>query len=282
MTTIYTFAQSAIEEARSAGRYGTANLYSGAINSFRNFTGDIPLTFKEVTAGMIKRYEESCYRKAGATTPSPPICACCVPYSTRHTSKAFPIRYLPTSCSASFHRYEPTAKRAISPALIRRLSQLNLEHSPNLRFSRDLFLLSFYLRGIPFVDLVHLRKTDMKHNTIYYYRRKTRQQLSVYLEPYAAEILRRYADKHSPSPYLLPILSSVGPEGYRQYKSACVLQPAPAPAIQDAAPECAAHLLRGTPQLGHHRQRRRSSHCHDKRRPGTQFRKGDTRIPRIF
>ena len=55
MTTIYTFAQSAIEEARSAGRYGTANLYSGAINSFRNFTGDIPLTFKEVTAGMIKR-----------------------------------------------------------------------------------------------------------------------------------------------------------------------------------------------------------------------------------
>ena len=56
MNTIYTFAQSAIEEARSAGRYGTANLYSGAINSFRNFTGDIPLTFKEVTAGMIKKY----------------------------------------------------------------------------------------------------------------------------------------------------------------------------------------------------------------------------------
>lgn len=38
----------------------------------------------------------------------------------------------------------------------------------------------------------------MKHNTIYYYRRKTRQQLSVYLEPYAADILRRYTDKHSP------------------------------------------------------------------------------------
>lgn len=59
----------------------------------------------------------------------------------------------------------------------------------------------------------------MKHNTIYYYRRKTRQQLSVYLEPYAAEILRRYTDKHSLS---LPSAhtSAVGPEGYRQYKSA--------------------------------------------------------------
>lgn len=63
MTTIYTFAQSAIEDARSAGRYGTANLYSEAVNSFRRFTGNIPLTFKEVTAGMIKKYEESLLQK---------------------------------------------------------------------------------------------------------------------------------------------------------------------------------------------------------------------------
>lgn len=284
MTTIYTFAQSAIEEARSAGRYGTANLYSGAINSFRNFTGDIPLTFKEVTAGMIKRYEESLLQKGRRHNT--------ISAYMRMLRSIFNQAYqqgIPDTIPADelfrfvFTGYEPTAKRAISPALIRRLSQLNLEHSPHLRFSRDLFLLSFYLRGIPFVDLVHLRKTDMKHNTIYYYRRKTRQQLSVYLEPYAAEILRRYTDKHSPSPYLLPILSAVGPEGYRAVqKRPASLQPAPAPAIQDAAPECTAHLLRSTPQLGHHRQRRRSSHCHDKRRPGTQFRKGDTRIPLFF
>ena len=279
MTTIYTFAQSAIEEARSAGRYGTANLYSGAINSFRNFTGDIPLTFKEVTAGMIKRYEESLLQKGRRHNT--------ISAYMRMLRSIFNQAYqqgIPDTIPADelfrfvFTGYEPTAKRAISPALIRRLSQLNLEHSPHLRFSRDLFLLSFYLRGIPFVDLVHLRKTDMKHNTIYYYRRKTRQQLSVYLEPYAAEILRRYTDKHSPPPYLsgrsgrLPAVQ----------KRSASLQPAPAPAIQAAASECAAHLLRGTPQLGHHRQRRRSSHRHDKRRTGTQFRKGNTRIPLFF
>ena len=55
MTTIYTFAQSAIEEAQNAGRYGTANLYTSAIKSFRKFTGDIPLTFKELTPGLIKK-----------------------------------------------------------------------------------------------------------------------------------------------------------------------------------------------------------------------------------
>lgn len=94
-----------------------------------------------------------------------------------------------------FTGYEPTAKRAISPLLIRRLVNLDLEKKPALRFSRDMFLLSFYLRGIPFVDLVHLRKTDVKHNTIYYYRHKTRQQLSVHIESYAAQIINRYKTK---------------------------------------------------------------------------------------
>lgn len=119
-----------------------------------------------------------------------------------------------------FTGYEPTVKRAISPLLIRRLMNLDLEKRPALRFSRDLFLLSFYLRGIPFVDLAHLRQTDVRHNTIYYYRHKTRQQLSVHIESYAAQIINRYKNKTTSSPYLLPILSLTGEDGYKQYKSA--------------------------------------------------------------
>ena len=221
MTTIYTFAQSAIEEAQNAGRYGTANLYTSAIKSFRKFTGDRPLTFKELTPGLIKKYEESLLQKGRRHNT--------ISAYMRMLRSIFNQAYvqgIPDATSADelfrfvFTGYEPTTKRAISPALIRRLSQLKLEQHPHLCFSRDLFLLSFYLRGIPFVDLVHLRKTDMRYNTIHYHRHKTRQQLSVYIEPYAADILRRYTNKHSQSPYLLPILSSTGSEGYRQYKSA--------------------------------------------------------------
>ena len=204
MTTIYTFAQSAIEEAQNAGRYGTANLYTSAIKSFRKFTGDIPLTFKELTPGLIKKYEESLLQKGRRHNT--------ISAYMRMLRSIFNQAYvqgIPDATSADelfrfvFTGYEPTTKRAISPALIRRLSQLKLEQHPHLCF-----------------DLVYLRKTDMRHNTIYYYRHKTRQQLSVYIEPYAADILRRYTNKHSQSPYLLPILSSTGSEGYRQYKSA--------------------------------------------------------------
>lgn len=119
MTTIYTFAQSAIEEARSAGRYGTANLYSGAINSFRNFTGDIPLTFKEVTAGMIKKYEESLLQKGRRHNT--------ISTYMRMLRSIFNQAYqqgVPDTIPADelfrfvFTGYEPTAKRAISPDIM--------------------------------------------------------------------------------------------------------------------------------------------------------------------
>lgn len=284
MTTIYTFAQSAIEEARSAGRYGTANLYSGAINSFRNFTGDIPLTFKEVTAGMIKRYEESLLQKGRRHNT--------ISAYMRMLRSIFNQAYqqgIPDTIPADelfrfvFTGYEPTAKRAISPALIRRLSQLNLEHSPPPALQP---------RFIP-TQLLPERHSVCRPGSSPQNGHEAQHHLLLPpQDPPAAIGLPRTVRRRDSAtlhrqalPLSLPSAHTlIGRSGRLPavQKRSASLQPAPAPAIQDAAPERAAHLLRGTPQLGHHRQRRRSSHCHDKRRAGTQFRKGDTRIPLFF
>jgi hypothetical protein len=53
-------------------------------------------------------------------------------------------------------------KRATTPLIIGRLQDLDLSNIPSLEFARDMFLLSFFLRGIPFVDLSYLRKSDVK------------------------------------------------------------------------------------------------------------------------
>ena len=45
--------------------------------------------------------------------------------------------------------------------------------SPNMRRAQELFILMFSLRGIPFVDLAYLRKSDLRDNVITYRRRKT-------------------------------------------------------------------------------------------------------------
>lgn len=220
MKSISTLVHSLIEETKSAGRYSTAGVYRSAFNSFSNFTGNEPLTFKKLTPQLLKRYEEHLLlQELCNNTVSTYMRMLHSLFTQACLQSKYPVESIDKLFRHVFTGYMPTAKRAVSPTLIRRLTQLDLKDHPDLCFSRDLFLLSFYLRGMPFVDLVHLRKTDVQNGTIYYYRHKTRHQLSVYIEPCAAAILQKYAPKDPSSPYLLPILSAAGEKGYRQYRS---------------------------------------------------------------
>lgn len=221
MDNLYTFATSLIQEVKMSGCYSTAGLYNSALNSFLRFVGDSDITFSALTPSLMKQYEEQLLLNGKSHNTISLYMR--MLGSISHQAAKAGIQFngdIKDIFHNVFTGYEPTVKRAISPAVIRRLVNLDLDKKPSLKFSRDLFLLSFYLRGIPFVDLVHLRKSDVRNNTIYYYRQKTNQQLSVYIESYAAQILKRYKNKDASSPYLLPILSKAGEDGYRQYKSA--------------------------------------------------------------
>ena len=102
-----------------------------------------------------------------------------------------------------------------------RLSQA-LPYSPSLRKAQELFILMFLLRGLPFVDLVYLRKSDLRDNVITYRRRKTGRTLSVTLTPEAMILVRRYMNRDSSSPYLFSLLKSREGtrEAYREYQLA--------------------------------------------------------------
>ena len=80
-------------------------------------------------------------------------------------------------------------------------------------FARDLFLFSFYTRGMSFVDLAYLRKEDLVGGTLVYKRRKTGQQLLVKWESCMQNIVDRY--NTVASPYMLPILNVNLPEDER-------------------------------------------------------------------
>ena len=94
--------------------------------------------------------------------------------------------------------------------------------SPAMRRAQELFVLMFLLRGLPFVDLAYLRKSDLRDNVITYRRRKTGRPLSVTLTSEAMAILKRYMDRDSSSPYLFPLLSSREgtKEAYHEYQLA--------------------------------------------------------------
>lgn len=119
---------------------------------------------------------------------------------------------------------DKTVKRAVSEELIYKLYKLDLVEKPQLAFARDIFIFSYGTRGMAFVDIAFLKKSDYKSDIIIYNRRKTRQRLRIRVESCICELIERHCEKDKNSPYLFPILRSVDDkEAYIEYRNALSL-----------------------------------------------------------
>ena len=103
---------------------------------------------------------------------------------------------------------DKTVKRALPLRCISRLKRLDLQCSPALEYSRDIFMLSFFLRGMSLIDMAFLRKSDLRNGSVTYRRRKTGQQLRVAWTPEMQAILDKYPGNSTR--YLLPIIRKEG------------------------------------------------------------------------
>ena len=92
---------------------------------------------------------------------------------------------------------------------------MDLSYRSSLDFARDMFLFSFYTRGMSLVDMAYLRKKDLTNGILSYRRRKTGQQLFIKWEKPMQEIADKYDTKNSL--YLLPIIKHSSIEERTQY-----------------------------------------------------------------
>ena len=90
---------------------------------------------------------------------------------------------------------------------------------PKYALGLDLFMFSFYTRGMSFIDLAYLKKSDLQNGFLTYRRRKTNQQLTVKWEKCMAEIVAKYNDC-STTQYLLPIITNPLVDERKQYRNA--------------------------------------------------------------
>lgn len=61
---------------------------------------------------------------------------------------------------------DKTVKRALPLAVIKKIKALDLSLTPALDYARDMFLMSFYLRGMSFIDMAFLKRLTLKR--LYY------------------------------------------------------------------------------------------------------------------
>ena len=214
--TVFVFLQEQVTKKEQMKRQGTARTYGNAYRCFKAFREDVDLTFDELTSDMIECYEAwlidkrlkqnsiRCYLRTLNTL----LCKAVEEGLLNNTNLFSHVRL----------SYVKTTKRAISEKELKVIANLELPENSTMAFARDIFMFSFYMRGMPFVDIAYLRKTDLKNGMCTYCRKKTNQCLMVEWEKAQQKILDRYAHQMENKSYLLPIIKEEDGTEYKQYQ----------------------------------------------------------------
>lgn len=213
---LFAFMEHTIDDLRGMGRLRTAETYESALNSFRRFVGATELPLDAMTAATVEAYQNYlCNQGLSMNTVSFYMRIWRATYNKavdrKYIVQSYPFKRVYTGIGK-------TVKRSVNLSVIRRIKQLSLSDYPALAYARDLFLFSFYTRGMSFVDMAYLKKTDINNGILSYRRKKTGQQLLVRWEPYMQQIADDYGNPKSV--YILPVLDERKPDERQQYKLA--------------------------------------------------------------
>ena len=224
MLNVLTFMKEVADGLQMGGNFGTAHVYRSSLNAVIAYCGGEDFTFNEITPEWLKGFGIHLRkRKCSWNTVSTYMRILRAVYNRavdNNEAEYIPrlFRYVYTGTRAEHQRALETGDVEKIFAGLILLSGVN----PAMQRARHFFILMFLMRGMPFVDLAYLRKSDLHGNVITYRRRKTGRPLSVTLTNEAMRIVRMYMNQDVHSPYLFSFLRS--PEGtmeaYREYQLA--------------------------------------------------------------
>ena len=214
-TSFFDFIQRRADQLAKAGSQRTAETYRTVLNQFRRFRDNEDLPLSAVSVELMEQYQA--YLRSRNLTMNTVSFQMRILRSVYHhgvhiglVADGLPFRNVYTGSAK-------TQKRALTLEQMQHIRNLTLTE-PLQVFARDMFILSFYLRGMSFVDMAYLRHSDLHDGQIAYKRRKTGQLLSIRWERQMAEIVDRYSSERRPTPYLLPIISKANGKERNQYR----------------------------------------------------------------
>lgn len=199
------------------GKERTAETYRATLNSFERFMGSRgDILIEGVDSAFMVEYE--------TFLKSTGVCPNSSSYYMRNLRAIYNRavdKGLTVQRSPFKHVYtgiDKTMKRAVSMTVIRQIRDLELGFSSSMEYARDIFMFSFYTRGMSFIDIAFLKKKDIQNGILSYRRHKTNQQLFIKWEKPMQEIVNKYNTVDTP--YLLPIIKDIGKNERRQYINA--------------------------------------------------------------
>lgn len=215
-SSMFNYMERIIVSLKQNGQLRTAETYAATLNSFKKFLceaniqgrsgEDWDIRLEYLDSGLMESYQA--WHKLRGNSPNT------ISFYTR-ILRAVYHRAVEENIIENRHPFrhvytgvDKTVKRAISLSAVKAIKNLDLSLTPVLDYARDMFIMSFYLRGMSFIDMSFLKKSDLKNGYVVYRRRKTSQQLTIKWTYEMQSIVDKYPV--NPTRYLLPIIKAVG------------------------------------------------------------------------
>ncbi|MDE5849672.1 MAG: site-specific integrase [Muribaculaceae bacterium] len=203
---LFNYMESIIIKLKQNGKIRTAETYVSTLKSFKKFRDGEDIMLDSLNTRIMEAYQA--WHQQRGVAPNT------ISFYTRILRAAYnraveeeiienrhPFRHVYTGV-------DKTVKRALPLSVVKKIKALDLYLIPEQDYARDMFLLSFMLRGMSFIDMAFLRKTDLANGYVTYRRRKTGQQLIIEWTKEMQAILDKYPE--NASAYLLPIIRNAG------------------------------------------------------------------------
>ena len=197
------YMQSIIKQQKSQGRTRTSETYTATMKSFMAFREGKDISWDCITPALVKSYEVWLKSKGVSLNT--------ISFYMR-ILRAVYNRAVNEGLVADLHPFgkvytgvAKTAKRGISTTDIAKIMHLDLVALPSRAFARDIFMFSFYTRGMSLIDIAKLKTDNIKNGVLTYQRSKTGQRITVKWRKEMQAIVDRYHQQDSDR--LLPIIT---------------------------------------------------------------------------
>ena len=214
-SSLFTFMHGVIAQLKQLNKIRTSETYTATLKSFMAFRENQDVPLDGISSDLMLLYEAHLKAKDVSMNTISFYMRNLRAVYNRAVEKGLtpqnnPFRHVYTGV-------DKTIKRAIPIKAIKELKELDLSLKPSLDFARDMFMFSFYTRGMSFIDMAYLKKSNLQNGILTYRRRKTGQQLTIKWEKCMEDIVSKYPKNQTD--YLLPIIKETVNER-RQYDNA--------------------------------------------------------------
>ena len=192
---VQVYMKSIIKQQKAQGRVRTSETYAATMRSFMSFREGKDISWDCVTPALVKSYELWLKAKGVSLNTISFYMRILRAVYSRAVNEGLATDQYPFG--QVYTGVAKTAKRGISTADITRVLHLDLSASPSRAFARDIFMFSFYTRGMSLIDIAKLKTDNIRNGVLTYQRSKTGQRISVKWRKEMQAIVDRYHKQDS-------------------------------------------------------------------------------------